>query len=528
MATYIPSLSACGAVLIVFVLTAKYVWSILAWRARTKGVPLPPGPRPLPIVGNLLELPRTKEWIGLRDMCATYGDMVYLRVPGQSLLVIGSADMAVEYLEKRSANSSDRLPSVLVELSGQGLNMGFMPYGPWWRRHRRAFWQYFNPAMAVRYQPIQRDSMYGLLVKLLESPERIKAHVKSSFSEMMLKILFDKAVVSESDPYVDIVHTAMEAIKCLAPIGSALQMFPFLKYVPSWFPGAGFQEALERCRIANQRIKDVPFDEVKESIERGDVRACVAAEMLARSKIDRVPSQDQKDELEIFKNVCAVSFEAGSDTSFAAVYAAFVALALNPEKQRKAQAELDAVVGPSRMPDCGDSDALVYVNAIVREVLRWHVIVPLGTAHRTIEDDEFHGYFIPGGTCVIANVWDVLHDPKAYEDPEEFRPERFLRDGKLDSTVRDPTSFMFGFGRRICPGRYFASTTLFLTVACVLHTFDIELPLDENGERIHAEYKPTPGFLSYPEDIPLVIKPRSAEAVTLIRDTQSHLVASQT
>ena len=85
----------------------------------------------------------------------------------------------------------------------------------------------------------------------------------------------------------------------------------------------------------------------------------------------------------------------------------FVAMSLYPEAQKKAQAELDAIVGPNRLPDFNDRDSLVYVNALVKECFRWHNVTPLGIAHRTIEDDEFGGYFIPGGTMLVTNVWYV-------------------------------------------------------------------------------------------------------------------------
>ena len=149
----------------------------------------------------------------------------------------------------------------------------------------------------------------------------------------------------------------------------------------------------------------------------------------------------------------------------------FLAMVLNPDVQRKAQRELDQVVGPHRLPDFADQPSLPYVDAIVKETLRWHPVLPLGIPHRTVADDELEGYFVPKGTVVLCNVWCVavswsmllgvraqrsaaglrracMRDPTAYEDPEEFRPERFIRDGKLDPSVRDPSAFVFGFGRR--------------------------------------------------------------------------------
>ncbi|KAI8994152.1 cytochrome P450 [Trametes punicea] len=89
----------------------------------------------------------------------------------------------------------------------------------------------------------------------------------------------------------------------------------------------------------------------------------------------------------------------------------------------------------------------------------------------------------------------ILHDPEAYDDPYEFRPERFMKDGKLDLIVRDPATFMFGFGRRICPGRYLALPSLFINNASLLHVFDISLPLDDNRSQIRIVHEQSHGFI---------------------------------
>ncbi|KAI0763625.1 cytochrome P450 [Trametes elegans] len=194
---------------------------------------------------------------------------------------------------------------------------------------------------------------------------------------------------------------------------------------------------------------------------------------------------------------------------------------LYPEVQKKAQAELDGIVGRDRLPDHGDREALVYVDALIKEVMRWHNIFHLSLPHYTIADDEFHGYLIPAGTTVMVNIWDILHDHKHYDRPYDIWPERYIRNGKLDHTVRDPESFTFGFGRRVCPGRHFARSALFIAVASVLHVFDVSLPVDENGEEIQVNYRPSGGLVSFPEDCRCTIKPRSAEAEALIVNEQS-------
>lgn len=157
--------------------------------------------------------------------------------------------------------------------------------------------------------------------------------------------------------------------------------------------------------------------------------------------------------------------------TFSSLQSIFLAVSLHPEVLKNAHNELDKVVGSHRLPDFDDQESLVYINAIVKESLRWQPVVPLSVPHCTVSDDELHGYFIPAGTVLIPNTWYVpqhridiaelivyhracLHDPDEYDDPEVFRPERFIKDGKLNPNVRDPTSFAFGYGRRLVELHY--------------------------------------------------------------------------
>ncbi|KAI0631991.1 cytochrome P450 [Trametes polyzona] len=195
---------------------------------------------------------------------------------------------------------------------------------------------------------------------------------------------------------------------------------------------------------------------------------------------------------------------------------AFLALSLYPDVQAKAHEELDRVVGPQRLPDWSDKHELVYINAFVKEAIRWHNVLPLGIPHATMEDEEYNGYFIPAGTTLLTNTWAILHDPTNYPNLEEFRPERFIRDGKIDGTVLDPSAYAFGYGRRLCPGRYLANDALFMVAASALHTFRFGPPRDEQGKPIKIDYQQAHGFISYPEDRRFTVEPRSAEAAALI------------
>jgi len=192
-------------------------------------------------------------------------------------------------------------------------------------------------------------------------------------------------------------------------------------------------------------------------------------------------------------------------------------MVLHPEVQKNAHAELDRVVGPDRLPAFEDRASLPYIEAIVSELLRWHVATPLGGPRYIYVDDEYQGYRIPKQTFILGNAWAILHDPVQYPDPDKFIPERFLsEDGTYNRSVQDPDIACFGFGRRICPGRHLARDMLYIHVASTLHAFDITSALDDNGEPIEIEYAVTPGFKVDPIPFKCAIKPRAGftEALT--------------
>ncbi|KAF8884186.1 cytochrome P450 [Infundibulicybe gibba] len=196
-------------------------------------------------------------------------------------------------------------------------------------------------------------------------------------------------------------------------------------------------------------------------------------------------------------------------------------MAMHPEIQRKAQAEIDAEIGHGRLPEFTDRESLPYVNALIKETMRWKNVLPLAVAHASTEDVEYDGYFIPKGAIVLGNTWAILHDPVEFPDPEQFKPERYLNaDGSLNLERRDPDVAAFGFGRRICPGRHVSDNSLYSYVSTVLATFDIAPPLDANGKYMKIEDRMTAGMLCYPEPFKCIIKPRSMAAEKLIREAQ--------
>ncbi|OSD07446.1 cytochrome P450 [Trametes coccinea BRFM310] len=536
-------------------LVLLHLWSLVRFRARTKGLPLPPGPRRLPFVGNLLNVPSSwKPWVGFRHLAQEYGDIVYVEVFGRPMLILGNPDVMLEFLDKRSAISSDRVPSPLIELTGQGYNFAFIPYGQWWRRHRRAFWQQFHPGVVPRYYHHQQSITRDFLAKVLHEPTACQELIRYCLSAVALKAVYNSDMHSLADPRLSVIEDLFVGIReVTASMQLLLDFCPSLQYLPAWTPVIGkFLKKLSASKAPNYHLIETEYADAKARVESGAIDHSVVSNLI--QKLDEVRNKEadlMNEEVQIAKGVAGVAMEGEFDllVTFSTTEGFFVAMALHPEVQRKAQAELDTVVGPQRLPDFGDRDSLVYINAIVKESLRWHNVVPLGVAHKTIEDAELRGYFIPRETMVVPNVWycvrliavatrACMHDHRYYAEPERFNPDRFIRDGRLHADVLDPSNFVFGFGRRKCPGRHFADAGLFILFASVLHVFKIELAKDASGRPVDVKHEQSHGFLSqvtfacitsdalvltfdrYPENFPCVVRPRSEEAVALIRGSR--------
>jgi len=149
----------------------------------------------------------------------------------------------------------------------------------------------------------------------------------------------------------------------------------------------------------------------------------------------------------------------------------------------------------------------------------WHLVLPLGIPHKATHADEYDGYYIPKGTILIGNAWSILNDPVVFRNPEEFRPERYLKDGKLDPDATDPDCAAFGYGRRVCPGRHLSDNSLYSVVSCLLAVYDIKPAVDDHGDTVKLKPEFTSGLLSHPVPFKCSIKPRTTAAEALIRDS---------
>nr|BAL05080.1 cytochrome P450 [Phanerodontia chrysosporium] len=478
-------------------------------RTRRQGL-YPPGPKGLPIVGNALGMPTSREWLTFSEWGGRYGDIIYLSLLGQPMVILNSAKHAIALLDKRSNIYSDRPVLVMGgEMIGWKYTLALTPYGQRFREYRRFIAKLIGgPTQMQTHLPLEEHETRRFLKRLLIEPERVADHIRKTAGCIILKLSHGYHVREGHDPIVDLVDTATEQFSLATSPGAFLvDVFPLLRYVPAWVPGARFQKTAREWRKVLERMADEPHDFVKQRMAENTNVPNYTSELLQNERLDG-------DKEFNIKWSAASLYSGGADTTVSAIYSFFLAMTLFPHVAKRAQMEVDAVVGSDRLPTCEDRPNLPYVEALVKEVFRWNPVAPLGLPHRLIEDDIYEGYFIPKGSFVIPNIWHILHDPNHYPNPFEFDPTRFLSDeGRTPQP--DPRDYCFGFGRRICPGLHLADVSVFLSCAMVLATFDISKAV-ENGKVIEPEVEYTSGTISHPKPFKCTIKPRSTKAEALI------------
>jgi cytochrome P450 len=197
----------------------------------------------------------------------------------------------------------------------------------------------------------------------------------------------------------------------------------------------------------------------------------------------------------------------------------FLAMTLFPTIQDTASSEILAAIGPDRLPVSSDRAKLPYIEAIVKETHRWLLVAPMGLPHASTAEDTCRGYRIPAGSLLLANNYHFTHDPNVYSDPKVFRPERYFAKPNKPAEP-DPSQFVFGYGRRICPGRHVADNALFVTIAQVLAVFQIRKAVGRDGKNVEPEERFAPGVITHPVPFQCEIKVKGKRCEQLVRKAQ--------
>ncbi|KAI3615926.1 cytochrome p450 [Moniliophthora roreri] len=459
---------------------------------KRKALRYPPGPSGSAIVGNFFDIPQKKPWVVYKGWARQYGDIMHLEMLGDHVVILNNVNIANDLLEKRSRIYSSRPYPEVAEVSGWGFNIAFQPYTDTWRKQRRTYQQHLRPNSIVELRPIIRKCVGIFLNNLLHTPDGFMGHIDLLSCSLALSSMYGLTIRSVDDPLLLLAKTTVHTLDTVwsTRYTFLVSFLPFIRIIPGWVPGLGsITRFINSTRQHCQDLREVPFNQVLRDLDLGSENDGLIARILKKGTIPA-------DEFDRIKDMASMTLVASADTTLSSIGTFFLAMANNPQCQERAQREIDAVVGSDRLPSFDDRKAMPYVEAIYREVLRWHPAVPLGVPHVLTEDDTYNEYHLPQGCTVFANIWAMTHDERVYAEPYRFKPERFFdADGKLNN---DDTVLAFGFGRRICVGKHLAEAALWLTIASVLTCFKISRAKDPQGNEIEIPevYSDGPGQFS--------------------------------
>ncbi|KAF8595467.1 cytochrome P450 [Ceratobasidium sp. AG-I] len=488
-------------------------WAYLR-KKKTIPLPLPPSPKSDFLIGHLRCMPSSDE----HEVFKQWGkelesDIVSFTVMGQVTIVLNSNEAATELLAKRSSIYSDRpqLPMLCnPNLTGWQNNTGVLVYGERWRNQRRMSHDFLHKQASRNLWPVVTKQSRLSLQRLLDNPGNFFTEARRMSASVLLSTVYGYEVTAAEDRLVKIAETAVHGFCQAALPGSFyVNVFPWLEYVPSWFPGAGWKNKANAWGTDRESMLNEPFNWTKRQMAAGNANPSMVKYLL--TKLGNEPSHNEEEE-DCIRWATGTLFGAGADTSVSSTLVFILAMILNPDVQAKGQKEIDDLLEGARLPEIEDQESLPYVCNILKEVLRWRSVLPLGVPHACIQEDEYKGYRIPKGSIVISNLWAMNNDEDVYVNPGRFNPDRFL-----DPLI--PEAPAFGFGRRSCPGVHLAESVLFMTISSLLAIFDIKTASDSNGAPIIPKGDMTVKLLvSYPVPFECSIVPRSEKHKKLLQE----------
>ncbi|RKL43253.1 hypothetical protein BFJ72_g4666 [Fusarium proliferatum] len=434
---------------------------------------LPPGPFPFPIIGNHFQTPAVRPWIAWEKWGKYYNSpLMTIWIGGYPRIIMSDAWVASDLLEKKSDVFSSRPKLIMMGdlINTTTTNQTMLEYGNRWRLHRKLMHTAVGTQAVRGYRSYQADESKILTRDFLEIPHDYEMSIER-YSVSTSSIVGWGRRIDKNNDYVAVQALKfMESVNLVVPGAFIMEALPWLQKLPSWL--YKFPHALRLGSAIGARYFYMLTEESMGNKQKA-----------FNSTVMKAQKDHSMTDLEV-AGLMANVIGGGVDTTSSTMVSCILAMCAFPEVQKKAQEELDHVVGHDRSPDWSDIDSnkLPYITAIVKETLRWRTVTVLaGIPHANTVDIDYRGYHFPAGTNFTGNMWAIHRNPVDFPDPDNFIPERFL-DGPWKKPYPNARgSNPFGWGRRQCSGQPLAEQGLFYSLGRIIWAFHIEPGLNKDG-----------------------------------------------
>nr|UIP35211.1 cinnamate 4-hydroxylase 2 [Leucojum aestivum] len=456
------------------------IFSIVISKVRGKKLKLPPGPFPVPVFGNWLQVGDDLNHRNLVDLAKKFGDIFLLRMGQRNLVVVSSPEHARDVLHTQGVEFGSRTRNVVFDIfTGKGQDMVFTVYGEHWRKMRRIMTvPFFTNKVVNQYRYGWEDEAARVVEDVKKDPKAasegivLRRKLQLMMYNNMYRIMFDSRFESEEDPLF---------LKLKALNGERSRLAQSFEYnygdfIPILRPFLrGYLKICKQVKEGRlQLFKDYFLEERKKlastkSTDNAGLK-CAIDHFLDAEKKGEI---NEDNILYIVENINVAAIE----TTLWSIEWGIAELVNHPDIQQKLRSEIDTVLGPGVQITEPDTHRLPYLQAVIKETLRLRMAIPLLVPHMNLSEAKLGGYDIPAESKILVNAWWLANNPAHWKNPEEFRPERFFEEeAKVEANGNDFRYVPFGVGRRSCPGIILALPILGITIGRLVQNFELLPP----------------------------------------------------
>ncbi|XP_075043076.1 cytochrome P450 2C16-like isoform X2 [Mixophyes fleayi] len=463
---------------------------------------LPPGPTPLPILGNILELNGKEVFKSLKKLGEKYGPVYTIYMGMKPVVVLCSCDAVKEALIDYGEEFGARGEMPLLDRICSGNHGLSTSNGERWKQLRRfAMITLKNFGIGKRSieERIQEEAHFLTeeFRKCNGQPLDPTFYFSKAVANVICTVVFGDRFEYEDKSFLHLLSLLNEVYKGFSSVWG--QMYNLFPKVVGKLPGP--HQKLFKCCDAIQEIIKERVKTHKETVDPSSPRDFIDCFLIKIEEEKHIPQSEFH--MEAIVNTVFDLFAAGTETGSTTLRYGLMILLKYPDVQERIHKEIDHVIGKNRAPCLDDRSSMPYMEAVIHEIQRFIDLIPMALPHKVIQDLNFRGFVIPKDTTIYVMLSSVLRDPKQFKHPNQFNPGHFLDD--KGNFCRNEGFMPFSAGKRICLGQGLAKMELFLFFTTILQNFSLQSPVDIEEIDLTPQMS---GFGNFPHHYQLCFIPR--------------------